>query len=191
MSRSSTVPSSGREIERVYADKGCAAGSKARRPRRTQAAQGFHLRPAARCPRPDQTRTGPPISHRGRDRPHEDRRPSGPQLPQGPPRRPGQCRAHCRPLQPVPHPQLAQGSLAQILGKHPGGTQSTAAWKSGLLTVNIVTSLVVRFMRSTWPLVQGWFGLVKRCSMPCSRHRRSDMWVAHRAVACRDGAAGR
>jgi hypothetical protein len=24
---------------------------------------------------------------------------------------------------------------------------------------------MVRFIRSTWPFVQGWFGLVSRCSM--------------------------
>ena len=30
-------------------------------------------------------------------------------------------------------------------------------------------SLMVRFMRSTCPLVQGWFGFVNRCSMPCKK----------------------
>src|ERR1700751_5290069 len=32
---------------------------------------------------------------------------------------------------------------------------------------------MVRFIRSTWPLVQGWFELVSRWSMPCSRQVRS------------------
>ena len=32
-------------------------------------------------------------------------------------------------------------------------------------------------MRSTWPLVQGWLTLVSRCSIPCSAHTRSKMWM--------------
>ena len=28
-----------------------------------------------------------------------------------------------------------------------------------------VASLMVRFIRSTWPLVHGWLGLVSRCSI--------------------------
>ncbi len=31
---------------------------------------------------------------------------------------------------------------------------------------------MVRFIRSTWPLVQGWFGLVSLCSMSCWRQSR-------------------
>ena len=31
--------------------------------------------------------------------------------------------------------------------------------------LDTVASLTVRFIRSTWPLVQGWFGLVSRWSM--------------------------
>lgn len=29
-----------------------------------------------------------------------------------------------------------------------------------------VASLIVRFLLSTWPFVQGWFGFVNRCSIP-------------------------
>jgi hypothetical protein len=32
--------------------------------------------------------------------------------------------------------------------------------------IGVLASLIVRFMRSTWPFVQGWLGLVSRCSIP-------------------------
>ena len=40
-----------------------------------------------------------------------------------------------------------------------------------------MASSMVRFMRSTWPLVQGCFALVRRCSMPFCWQRMSDMRV--------------
>lgn len=37
----------------------------------------------------------------------------------------------------------------------------------------MAASLMVRFMRSTWPLVHGCTGLVRRCATPYSRQMRS------------------
>jgi hypothetical protein len=45
-----------------------------------------------------------------------------------------------------------------------------------------VASFSVRFMRSTWPLVHGCFGLVRRCSTPCCRQMRSKLCSLYRAV---------
>lgn len=45
--------------------------------------------------------------------------------------------------------------------------------------------LKVRFMRSTWPLVHGWFGLVSRSSMSCSRQIWSKRLTRYRAVGPR------
>ena len=97
----------GREIERVYVDKGYP------RPRRAKAAARLSLRPKARRPRTDQKAAAAPFSHRGRHRPLQDRRPPRPQLPQRPTGRPHQRRHERRRLQLPAHTQVAQGSLAQ------------------------------------------------------------------------------
>jgi hypothetical protein len=76
-----------------------------------QSASRLHLRPEARGLWPHQTRVASPLCHRGRDRAHENGRPSRPPLSQRPQ---GQCRQRhslrCR-LQPPPRPRLAEDSV--------------------------------------------------------------------------------
>ena len=45
-----------------------------------------------------------------------------------------------------------------------------------------VASLRVRFIRSTCPLVHGWLGLVRRCSMPFARQISWKGWRGWRAI---------
>ena len=59
-------------------------------------------------------------------------------------------------------------SLRDVIG-HQKGMEMLLQMLMGLvIAVFTVASLSVRFMRSTWPLVQGWLGLVSRWSRPCS-----------------------
>ncbi len=101
-----TLRLTGREIERVYVDKGISWA------RRAASAARLHLWSEARCLRHHQTRAAPPIRRRTPHRPHEGRRPPRPLLPQGPCRR--CCKRHphrCR-IQLPPHPRLAQDVFA-------------------------------------------------------------------------------
>jgi len=45
-----------------------------------------------------------------------------------------------------------------------------------------VASVIVRFMRSTCPSIQGCLGFVSRCSIPCSWQHQSHIGGIHRAV---------
>jgi len=97
----------GREIERVYVDKGIPGT------RRAPAKPGLPLRSEAWRPRPNQEGTPTPKCHQGRYRPQQDRWPTRPQLPERPPRRPDQRHHERRRLQLPTHPQMAEASLAQ------------------------------------------------------------------------------
>ena len=120
----------GREIERVYVDKGY-RGHDA-----PETAQGLPLRPETRRSRPDQKGTQAAIGHRGGHRPLQDRRPSRPQLPQRTPRRQDQRSHERRRLQHSPHPQVAEETLEQNYpGNHHPDRKPISA-QTRLLTTN-------------------------------------------------------
>ncbi len=49
------------------------------------------------------------------------------------------------------------------------------------LSIGLI-SLIVRFIRSTWPLVHGCFTLVSRCSIPFSKHGSGSTRLARRST---------
>jgi hypothetical protein len=74
----------------------------------------------------------------------------------------------------------------EALGEVVGANEVIEVAAELLMAVVVIAldfaSLMVRFILSTRPFVQGWLILVKRCSMPFSRERMSNMWVMKVAV---------
>ncbi len=82
--------------------------------------------------------TGAPetVRHRGRHRPPQDRRPSGPHLSQRKRRRPSQRRPDRRRLQTSPRPQVAEDSFAPNPDGDASRPKHRISPQSRLLTVN-------------------------------------------------------
>ncbi len=83
------------------------------RPRCAEAQPGLSFRAKARRSLPDQKGAPASVRHRARHWSLQNRRPSGPKLPQRPPWRPDQRRHERRRLQPPPHPQMVEETFAQ------------------------------------------------------------------------------
>ncbi len=81
-------------------------------------------------------RTEATIRHRGGDRSLQNRRPSGPKLPARPPRRPDQRRHERRRLQPAPHPQVVEETIAQNHRRNMGRDNPVPIAQTGFLTTN-------------------------------------------------------
>lgn len=108
------------------------------RRRRAKAAPGLPLRPKARRPWPDQKGTQAALRHRGRHRPLQDRRPSRPKLPERTSRRPHQRRHERRRLQPAPHPQLVEETLARYHRRPVDRDDTKINTQNGFLTADSV-----------------------------------------------------
>ena len=131
----------GREIERACRQGLC-------RPRCAAAPPGLQIRPETRRAQTDQEGAEAPIRHRSGDRTLQDGRPSGPQLPDGPPRRPHQRRHERRRLQPAPHPQMAEQPFAPNHRRHICRDDVTTRARNRFLTANWI-SWASRRRRST------------------------------------------
>ena len=79
-------------------------------------------------------RTPVPLGHRNGNRPLQERRSSGPKLPERPPRRPDKRRHECRRLQLPPHPQVVEGIVVQNHRRNMGSDAAVLSAQNGFLT---------------------------------------------------------
>jgi hypothetical protein len=123
-------------------DRAGLCGQRLPRPRRSQPFAGLQIRPEARRSWPDQKGTPTAIRHRTRHRTLQDRRPSRPKLPQGPPRRSDQRRHERRRLQLPTHPQVVEETLDPNHRRHLGCHKPVLSTQIGFLTADeIATAL--------------------------------------------------
>jgi len=117
----------GREIERVYVDKGY---------RGHDAPKPVPLGTKTRRSWPGQEGTPATIRHRTRHRSLQDGRPSRPQLSQRPSRRSDQRRHERRRLQPPPHPQVVEETSAQNHRRNMGRDNHAIRTQTRFLTAD-------------------------------------------------------
>ena len=133
----------------------------------TEAGPGLQIGPQARRPRADQTRTPAAVHHRTRNRPLQDRRPSGPQLPARTPRRPHQRRHERRRLQPAPHLQVVEETLTPNHCRHIGCDNPVLNTQIGFLTTDQLGLEVSPVKHLPSPPPAGVSTLWSRRRMPC------------------------
>lgn len=120
----------GREIERVYVDKGY-RGHDVENPRRVFLSgqkRGVHGQIK------QELRRRSAIGDRGRDRPHQDGWPPGSKLPERTRRRSRKCRAQRHRLQPAPHPPMVQDAFAYNYRNHLRRSHVQIITQNGFLT---------------------------------------------------------